>query len=471
MHMPYPDMETSGVGATCRYEEIDGNGDGYVDVSDGSAENNCWSGAPGGPYQAPRVEYNFSPETSDTFYIWVRAQAFGAYGNRSDGLDRRLFWGIDQTVPDDGHPVQLGWGQPGNNCGGLLGCEADFSRGGGSYTDGATYSNWQWRRLNSGDPMRADYQYNLVFWAGGSHFAMDRIVITTNSGGSDGNPPSGPMTQNSQRGTAVWANGRGGYACNPCDDRFAGYPADHPDRPSGFDPSDSVYKFPVCEAGANPDRRYSYLYDDEQPIRGSKEAVKLFINDIISPTFDQVGYIAYNDNASIQSHLRCLRWASTPSNCTEQVIIDEVIDPVDSTSAGGGTNIAGAIDKALDALSTGPQSACENNTGPCGRPAATHVIILMTDGRPTSGPTGCADLWENDGQEDAREDCVIESAIKARNRNVIIFTITVGESADFALMGEVAELTGGVFRPATRPEQLPDIFEELYELMYLRLVE
>jgi hypothetical protein len=280
------------------------------------------------------------------------------------------------------------------------------------------------------------------------------------------------MTENSERGREVWADGRGGFACNPCDNRFAGYPADHPDRPGGFDPSGWIEKFPVCASGANPDRRTSYLYDDEQPIRGSKEAVKYFLTKVIDPAFDQVGYIPYSDSSSIESHLVCLRRETDPANCTMQDIEDEVIVPVEATEAGGGTNISGAMEDGLEVLRTGALAACRNGTGPCGRPGATHVLILMTDGRPTSGDTGCDDsLWENDGEYDGYEDCVMYWAYEARDQNVIIFTITVGESADFELMGAVAELTGGVFRPAQRPENLPEIFEELYELMYLRLVE
>ncbi len=463
MHMPYPDLETSGVGATCRHEDIDSDGDGYVT----DAEGKCWSGTSLGPFQAPRVDYNFSPLADDGYYIWVRAQAYGSSGNRGDELDRRLFWGIDQI--GDGLPVQLGWGQSGTDCGNRLGCEGDFMRGGNEYTNGATSWNWEWRRLNDNPyNMVAGTQYNLSFWAGGSHFALDRIVITNDHNDYD---YLEPLQANSGRGVEEWANGRGGYACEPCDDRFAGYPANGIGRPGGFNPSGWVHQFPVCEQEPNPDRRMSFLYDDEQPIRGSKEAVKLFITEIMTPTHDQIGYISYSNNASIQSHLRCLRYEADQSDCTLAKIESEVIAPVETTSAGGGTSIGGALAQALVALETDPLADCRNETGSCGRPGATHVIILMTDGRPTAGPTGCADLWPNDGISDAFEDCVIQNARDARDRNVIIFTITVGESADFELMAEVAEITGGAFRPATRPEQLPDIFAELYELMYLRLVK
>ena len=99
----------------------------------------------------------------------------------------------------------------------------------------------------------------------------------------------------------------------------------------------------------------------------------------------------------------------------------------------------------------------------------------MTDGRPTARPNSYCDddttLWKDDGENDSYEDCVIYYANEARDHSVIIFTITIGVSADFDLMGEVAERTGGVFRPADNPDQLPEIFEELYELMFLRLIK
>jgi hypothetical protein len=70
MHMPCPDMDVSqgGGGVTCRYEDLVAN----VDPADGLPDFNCWSGAPGGPYPAPRVDCNFTPLQDDNYYIWVR---------------------------------------------------------------------------------------------------------------------------------------------------------------------------------------------------------------------------------------------------------------------------------------------------------------------------------------------------------------------------------------------------------------
>jgi hypothetical protein len=59
----------------------------------------------------------------------------------------------------------------------------------------------------------------------------------------------------------------------------------------------------------------------------------------------------------------------------------------------------------------------------------------------------------------------------ARNNGIVIYTITLGESADIELLQYVAELTGGVHRHAPRVEQLGPIFDELYQRIFLRLVE
>jgi hypothetical protein len=450
MHMPYPDIETTdgGGGMTCRHEELVAD----VDPADGAPDFNCWSGAPGGPYPAPRVDYNFTPLQNDSYYIWVRGQSAGSW-TRSDGLDRRLFWGING---------QLGWGTH-TGCGGLLGCETDFTRGTGY--NGAN-NNWQWRRLNdSAISLVGGTQYTLNFWAGGAEFAFDRIAITTNSGGSDGSPPS-PINANSGRGVEEWANGRGGWACDPCDPRFAGYPADDPDRPGGFDASNWVGIHPVCDSGPNPDQREDDLYDDEQPMRASVEAAKMFVTELLDPRNDQVGYVRYSSSSQIASELQCLRRLGADA-CTGDVIDSTVVAALDATRADGSTNIAGGMLDGLQVLST--------RSPHYGRPGAIHVMIVMTDGRANVSPNSACYSDPNrqwlDGAGTDAQDCVIYYAYEARDNNVIVYTITLGVSADFELMQAVADMTGGVHRNADRPEKLPAIFQELYELIFLRLVE
>lgn len=460
MHMPYPDDAGNGPGATCRYEQL------FVDIdqpADGVADFTCWDGAPGGPYPAPRVDYNFAPTENrgSGYYIWVRGQAPGSW-TRGDGLDRRLFWGIDGVV--GGSEGQSG------NCG--VGCVRDFRRGTGY--NGAS-NNWEWRRLNNGPIYWAqDVNRTLNIWAGGSEFALDRIMIT--------NDPNGysslePLQANSGRGTQVWANGRAGWACDRCDARFAGFPGRVYEL---GDPSDVVDYYPICD---NPsldpdeqDRRTDDIYDDEQPVRGSIEAAKMFVGTLLDPKYDQVGYVSYSTDADIDSHLQCLRRLG--EGCDATVITNTVIYELDRTRAGGSTDIAEGMLDGLETLRTGPRTDCVNGTGPCGRPGANHVLIVMTDGQANQRPNNYCDdedLYpdqpgESDAQRRAR-DCVMYYAYEARDRNVIVYTITLGGSADIELMEAVADLTGGVYRPADNPGELPAIFEELYELMFLRLVK
>jgi hypothetical protein len=453
MHMPYPDMELgSGAGVTCRYDEVAADSD----PADGQADGKCWSGAPGGPYLAPRVDYNFTPleNRSGGYYIWVRGQSPGTWV-RNDRQDTSIFWGIDGVL--GGAQYRSG------NCG--VGCEQNFPRGTGY--DGARGDRWEWRRLNRDGPLYLSQgvNYMLNIWAGGAEFALDRIVITSNPNGySD----LGPLHENGGKGRAVWANGRSGWVCNTCDARFGGYPSDHADRPDEFNPIDYVSYYPACDTGpvTSQDRRNDFIYDDEQPMRDSVEAAKMFVRELLDPEVDQVGYVRYSSDSEIASELQCLRRLGGEA-CTEDVIEATVIDGLNSTRAGGNTDIGGGMLNGLDVLST--------RSGHYGRPGATHVMIVMTDGVANVTPNReCyrdPDRQWLEGEGSTAQDCVIYYAHEARNNNVIVYTITLGVSADFELMQAVADLTGGVHRNADRPEKLTAIFEELYELMYLRLVK
>jgi len=151
-------------------------------------------------------------------------------------------------------------------------------------------------------------------------------------------------------------------------------------------------------------------------------------------------------------------------NCNEQVINNTVVAALDATRAEGNTNIAGGILDGIEVLST--------DAGHYGRPGAAHIMVLMTDGEANRQPNSYCDdedLWP--GGEGAK-DCVIYYAQEARDNGIVIYTISLGWGADVDLMTEVAELTGGdwfVARPATR-DKLDEIFEELFEKIFLRLI-
>lgn len=437
MHMPYSDHETTaasspGYGVTCRYEDVNNYGQC---AASGFTECYCYRNVPGGPFPAPRVDYDFTVLTTGNYYIWVRGQAQSTWPNQYS-VDRRIFWNVDN---------------------GSIATEDGFTRGVGY--NGASSGSWQWRRLNNtAFYWTANSQHTLRIWAGGAGFALDRIVITTNSTGSDGSPPSDVSR------TGVWSNGRTDWACSPCDARFAGSPAGCLQGTLT-----SCQYGPICNVGPNPDRRKDDIYDDEQPIRAAIEAAKRFVG-MLDYHYDQIGYVSYASDVTVKSELQCLRRLGR-DNCTPQVITNTVMAALDSTTAGGGTNIAGGIKAGIQVLST--------QSGHYGRPGAAHIMILMTDGRANVVPDDACwqdtSLWpdipgENSSERKAK-DCVIYYTRQARNNSIVIYTITLGDSADFELMEAVADMTGGVHRNADRPEKLNQIFDELYERIFLRLVE
>jgi Flp pilus assembly protein TadG len=424
-HHPFVDyrVETlSGLGVACTWE----------DVSNGEM---CRRGVPGGPFSAPRADYDFTVPRGGTYRIWIRGQ-----GGNNDG-NQHIFWGLD------GSPI---------------GEEGGFGTGG--YYDGARYDRWRWRRLGS-VTWSAGEIHTLNLWAGGAGFDVDRIIITTDPRGRDNDPPS-PMDQNDGRGPKFWSNGHPNpddWACNPCDPRFGG-------RPGGEivctedDPPTCLYR-PDCQAFANPDQRYNPIYDDEQPMRTALEAAKHFVARL-EPRFDQIGYVRYSNEAEIASELQCLR-RLPPHECTPEVITDTVLSQLDVTRAGGSTNIADGLRRGIQVLSTVAPHY--------GRPSAAHIMVLMTDGEANKYPDDeCwqEDLWPDVGDTtlDRANDCVMYYAQEARDNGIVIYSISLGWSADSDLMDAVAELTGGFHRGAKSPAELDAIFDDLYERIFLRLI-
>jgi len=259
-------------------------------------------------------------------------------------------------------------------------------------------------------------------------------------------------------------DGRTEWACEPCDPRFAGRPGGH------VATVEEPYYRPDCSIGGNPDQRQDGIYDDEQPIRDALEAAKHFVGRL-NPRFDQVGYVRYSSSAYVASELQCLRRLGT-DHCDASVITDTVLYALDQTRAGGSTNIAHGMQLGIDVLSTiSPHY---------GRPPAAHVMVVMTDGQANRYPDAdypdpeCweEDLWEDigDANIDRAADCVVHFAQEARDNAIVVYTISLGESADRELMTEVAELTGGFQRGADSRDELDKIFDELFERIFLRLI-
>jgi Flp pilus assembly protein TadG len=432
-HHPYANYTAvkGSFGVSCEWSAVNGS-------------RNCRNGLTGGPFPAPRVDYKFNVPASATYYVWLRGQG-GGWGG---GADNHVFWGLDGSV---------------------LGQEDGFPQG-ASY-DGASSGSWSWRRLSLNEGQgstNGDYAvyltagtHTLHLWGGGAGFDVDRIILTTDSGTS---LPSS-MTPS---GTTLQANSaRTDWACEPCDPRFGGYP--------GGEHLAGDWWLPDCHVGANPDQRLDPIYGGEQPIRDALSAAMNFIGKM-DFRLDQIGYVRYSGSSELSNELECLRRLG-PDDCTVDADGDGVADPIEDTviyelndtEAGGSTNIAGGMEDGIAVLSTGGSHR--------GRPGAAHIMVLMTDGEANVVPNSycyAQDLWpDNSGttDENRAKDCVIYYANEAHNNGIVIYTISLGYGADLEIMEEVANITGGEHRWAPNPSTLDDIFDELFERIFLRLVD
>jgi len=427
-------------GVPCIWDDVN---NGYI------CRRGDWISERGGPYPAPRVDYGFTPpEGGNNWYIWIRAQ--GGSGSQDPLSGQGVFWGLSGAGYNDLEIKGRGAMNQHDN-------------------DGAATNrrHWTWRRLLIGEDdtggsritFTPGQEYTLHFWAGSAGFVIDRIIITNDSG----DLPE-PVTQPS----FDLDNNRTNWACDPCDARFGG----HPDglgntSEDGDDP-------PKCDAisgpNLNPDARRRYeddLFDDEQPMAGTSAAAVRFVRKL-DFNFDQIGLVRYSSRAENKPiELLCLK--SHGTECVENLIDEKIVDPLLTTRAGGSTNIADGLEEAIKMM--------DNSSPHYGRPSAAHVIILMTDGQPNQysglddeNKTACYadDLWPGTSKA---HDCALYFAYKARNEGIIIYGITLGEGADKELIQAISETTGGIHLHAEDSSRLDDIFDELYNRIFLRLVE
>jgi hypothetical protein len=210
-HHPYANHQgvQGGFGVSCQWNAVTDPLGPY-----------CRYNLPGGPFPAPRVDYEFQVLATGTCDVWLKGQ--GGPSGWGGSADNHIFWGLDSSV---------------------LGQKDNFPQG--ADYDGAASGLWEWRRLSKGESgsegdalsLTAGITYTLNLWAGGAGFAVDRIVITTDDGST---LPSGMQT-------APANNARTGWACDPCDPRFGGYP--------GGEHLAGDWWLPDCHVGTNPDQR------------------------------------------------------------------------------------------------------------------------------------------------------------------------------------------------------------------------
>jgi len=119
-------------------------------------------------------------------------------------------------------------------------------------------------------------------------------------------------------------------------------------------------------------------------------------------------------------------------------------------------------------------NSCDENderTG-CGRGgAAARVMVVLTDGSPNSNPGGgCASGPQFPNENDDDYDCVLYYADKARQSNVTLYTIGLGDGARADLLEMAAETGNGRYFFALTPEELDNVFDEILSNIYVRLI-
>lgn len=109
-----------------------------------------------------------------------------------------------------------------------------------------------------------------------------------------------------------------------------------------------------------------------------------------------------------------------------------------------------------------------------GRSTTVQVMVLLTDGQANRADPGASnvrpDMWPPYNQVDEK-DHVIAYAYQARERSVLIYSISLGDDADKELLEEVADITYGGYYHAVTSEELDEIFQEIADNIFLRLVE
>lgn len=398
---------------------------------------------------APQLVYRFQVPSSGTYRLWLRGQG-GASGWSANVDQRTIHWGLN---------------------GSYRGTSTNFQSG--EMYDGARYDRWRWRRVDEFS-LVAGQTYDLNIWAGGAGFRLDKIVITNAPDWEADdillNPGTG--TSETQKGPAATA-GLSGFACWSCYPLFG--------RPTSQ----------ACEDtwNANPQwqEMYSAMFDDQQPVRAAKEAVKMFIDppeDLesrLEPKFDQVGFVSYSSNSTIDSELECVKRLG--SGCTS---FQSVLNEIEVIISDGSTSMASALWDGILVLMNGREVSSNDLTRVVnrlhyGRSGTSKFIVLMTDGEPNVRPrdrfgnyVACPDLYPDSGlssNDEISRDCVVYFAQKARDNGIIVYTIGLGDGVVEPLLISVADTTGGNYFPAPDKDDLERIFMQILQQIYIRLVE
>jgi hypothetical protein len=228
----------------------------------------------------------------------------------------------------------------------------------------------------------------------------------------------------------------------------------------GLGPYDGTGAHNRCDGGGSedcgdsPDPFLNYFH--EQPIYDTLAAADNFL-EFLDTDLDQVGLASYSNSASVNIELS--------SN------FDAITSTLYTINPDGCTNISAGIYAGVDGLSTfAPHE---------GRTNAVHIMILLSDGWSntwagsqtcacdTSPPCPYNTCYEGTSEPWGK---VRQAYRWAKDNSIIIFTIGQGACVNEDLLQEIAEETGGRYYWAPTTEELDEIFAEIAQYIFLRLV-
>ena len=167
------------------------------------------------------------------------------------------------------------------------------------------------------------------------------------------------------------------------------------------------------------------------------DAIELF-SDLMTETGNVFGGIVFSNHVSDKQPPLVVQSSSDKNS---------VVEMLRSVPAAGYTNIGEALQTATDML--------DKN----GDPALPSVIVFMSDGN--------TDMPKEKEIEKSLEQKA--NAIQnARDKDIMIYSICLNadNSADTAEMQQISDATGGIFQEVTKAEDLENVFNDFYNLIY-----
>jgi Mg-chelatase subunit ChlD len=129
----------------------------------------------------------------------------------------------------------------------------------------------------------------------------------------------------------------------------------------------------------------------------------------------------------------------------------ELNSTIDTLSAGGNTDLAGALNESIAVLDTTRRNQSDG------------YIFLLTDGENSPGGERCSQFTYSGGCDDHFDERTRNAARIAAKRGYTVYTFGYGGGADDALLQDVADITGGKYNESGDASALSAVFQDTIE--------